>query len=315
METPDQKKAIQDVIKDLTDKDPPADRLICGDTGFGKTEVAMRAVFKVIEDGYQVAILSPTTLLSFQHFETFKSRFKNWPVSVFLLNRWTPLKERRHVLKKIKEGTGDILIGTHRILSRDIHFKKPGLLIIDEEHLFGVKSKEKIKNWHAYIDTLSLSATPIPRSFSMSLSGLRDISLILTPPLNRKAVKTFISSFNESLIKKAVLKERERNGQIIFIHNRIASIYEVERKLKEFLPSIRIRVAHGKMKNLQEKIVLDFFQQKFDLLLCTTIVESGMDFTQAGTLFIDRAEQFGLSELHQLRGRVADRKESPIAIC
>ena len=310
VETPDQKKAIQDIIKDLTGKDPPADRLICGDTGFGKTEVAMRAVFKVIEDGYQVALMSPTTLLSFQHFETFKDRFKNWPVSIRLLNRFTSLKERKTLLKEVRDGRTDILIGTHRILSRDIRFKRPGLLIIDEEHLFGVKSKEKIKNWHTHIDTLSLSATPIPRSFSMSLSGLRDISLILTPPLNRKAVHTVISPFSEGVIKKAVLKERERKGQIIFIHNRIATLDKVERRLKTLLPFVRIRVAHGKMKNLQEKIVLDFFQQKFELLLCTTIVESGMDFTNAGTLFIDRAEQFGLSELHQLRGRVG-RSEKP----
>ena len=304
IETPDQKQAIQDIIQDLTKKDPPADRLICGDTGFGKTEVAMRAIFKVVEDGYQVALMSPTTLLSFQHYETFKNRFKDWPVCIRLLNRFTSLKEKKEILQAVKEGQVDILIGTHRILSRDIHFKKPGLLIIDEEHLFGVQSKEKIKNWHTHIDTLSLSATPIPRSFSMSLSGLRDISLIQTPPLNRKAVKTFISPFNKDLIKKAVLKEIKRKGQIIFIHNRIATIYEVERKLKSLLPSLRIRVAHGKMKTGQEKIVLDFFHQKFDLLLCTTIVESGMDFTHAGTLFVDRAEQFGLSELHQLRGRI-----------
>ncbi len=304
VETPDQKKAIQEVMQDLTEKEPPADRLICGDTGFGKTEVAMRAVFKVIEDGFQACLMAPTTLLSFQHFETFKNRFQNWPVTIRLLNRFTPAQKRKELIKEVQEGRVDILIGTHRILSRDIHFKKPGLLIIDEEHLFGVQSKEKIKNWYSHIDTLSLSATPIPRSFSMSLSGLRDMSLILTPPPNRKPVKTFISPFNESLIKKAVLKEKEREGQIIFIHNRIASIYEAERKLKALLPSVRIRVAHGKMKNMQEDIVLDFFQQKFDLLLCTTIVESGMDFQRAGTLFIDRAEQFGLSELHQLRGRV-----------
>ena len=311
LETLDQKKAIQDILKDLTEKDPPADRLICGDTGFGKTEVAMRACFKVIEDGYQVALMVPTTLLSFQHFETFKNRFKNWPVSIRLLNRFVSAQEKKQIGKEIRSGKVDILIGTQRVLSRDIHFKKPGLLIVDEEHLFGVRSKEKMKNWHAHIDTVSLSATPIPRSFSMSLSGLRDISLILSPPLNRKPVKTFISHFSNDLIKKAVLKEMERKGQVIFIHNRIFSIYEVERKLQALLPSVRIRVAHGKMKHGQEKIVLDFFQQKFDLLLCTTIVESGMDWTKAGTLFIDRAEQFGLSELHQLRGRVGrSEKES-----
>ena len=303
-ETPDQKKAIEDILNDLTQKDTPTDRLICGDTGFGKTEVALRAGFKVIEEGFQVCLIAPTTILSFQHFERFKERLANWPISIYLLNRFTSTSERKHILKETKSGKVDILIGTHRILSRDTYFKKLGLLIIDEEHLFGVKSKEKIKNWHAYVDTISLSATPIPRSLSMSLSGLRDISLILTPPLNRKSIKTFISPFKEELIKKAVLKEQERKGQVIFIHNRISDIFNIENQLKNLLPSVRIRTAHGKMKNLQEKIVLDFFQEKFDLLLCTTIVESGMDFPKAGTLFINQAEQFGLSQLHQLRGRV-----------
>ena len=303
-ETPDQKKAIESILQDLTQKEKPTDRLICGDTGFGKTEVAMRAAFKVAEEGFQVCFMAPTTLLSFQHFERFKERFNNWPVFIQLLNRFTPSQERKQILKETKAGKVDILIGTHRILSRDIHFKKLGLLIIDEEHLFGVKSKEKIKNWHSQVDTISLSATPIPRSLSMSLAGLRDMSTILTPPLNRKAVETFISPFNEELIKKAILKELNRNGQIIFIHNRIATISKMEKKLKSLLPSTRIRMAHGQMKNLQQKVVLDFFHQKFDLLLCTTIVESGMDFPKASTLFISQAEQFGLSQLHQLRGRI-----------
>lgn len=303
-ETPDQKKAIEDIWNDLTQKDTPTDRLICGDTGFGKTEVALRACFKVIEEGFQVCLIAPTTILSFQHFERFKERLANWPISIYLLNRFTSTSERKHILKETKSGKADILIGTHRILSRDTYFKKLGLLIIDEEHLFGVKSKEKIKNWHTYVDTINLSATPIPRSLSMSLSGLREISLILTPPLNRKSIKTFISPFKKELIKKAILKEQERKGQVIFIHNRISDIFKIENQLKTLLPSLRIRTAHGKMKNLQEKIVLDFLQEKFDLLLCTTIVESGMDFPKAGTLFINQAEQFGLSQLHQLRGRV-----------
>ncbi len=303
-ETPDQKKAIEDILKDLTKKEQPTDRLICGDTGFGKTEVALRAAFTVVEDNFQVCLMAPTTILSFQHFERFKERLKNWPITIRLLNRFTSLQERRQILKETEEGTVDILIGTHRILSRDIHFKKLGLLIIDEEHLFGVKSKEKIKNWYSHVDTISLSATPIPRSLSMSLGGLRDISVIFTPPPNRKAVETFISPFNEGLIKKAILKELDRKGQIIFIHNRINDIHKVEEKLKTLLPSVKIQTAHGKMKNLQQKVVLDFFYKKFDLLLCTTIVESGMDFPQANTLFINRADQFGLSQLHQLRGRV-----------
>ena len=303
-ETPDQKKAIEDILKDLTGKEQPADRLICGDTGFGKTEVALRAAFTAIEDNFQVCLMAPTTILSFQHFERFKERLKNWPITIRLLNRFSSSQERKQTLKETEEGTVDILIGTHRILSRDIHFKKLGLLIIDEEHLFGVKSKEKIKNRYSHVDTMSLSATPIPRSLSMSLGGLRDMSVIFTPPLNRKAVETFISPFSEDLIKKAVLKELERKGQVIFIHNRINDIYKVEEKLKALLPFVKIQTAHGKMKNLQQKVVLDFFYKKFDLLLCTTIVESGMDFPEANTLFINKADQFGLSQLHQLRGRV-----------
>ena len=309
-ETRDQQKAIEDVLNDLTKKQNPTDRLICGDTGFGKTEVALRAAFKVIEDNFQVCLMAPTTLLSFQHFKRFQERLINWPLSIRLFNRFTSSGEKKQILKETKQGKVDILIGTHRILSRDIHFQKLGLLIIDEEHLFGVKSKEKIKNWYAHVDTISLSATPIPRSLSMSLSGLRDISFILTPPLNRKPVQTFISPFKKDLIKKAVLKELERKGQIIFIHNRISDIFKMETLLTKLLPRTRIRTAHGKMKNLQEKIVLDFYQEKFDLLLCTTIVESGMDFPKAGTLFIHQADGFGLSQLHQLRGRVG-RSERP----
>ena len=225
-------------------------------------------------------------------------------MTIRLINRFTSAKERKEILKDTKEGKVDILIGTHRILSRDIQFKKLGLLIIDEEHLFGVKSKEKIKHWYSHVDTISLSATPIPRSLSMSLSGLRDMSLILTPPLNRKPIHTFIKPFSGELIKKAVSKELEREGQIIFIHNRIADIYQIEENLKKLLPSLRIQTAHGKRKDLQEKVVLDFFQRKFDLLLCTTIIESGMDFPNANTLFINRSDQFGLSQLHQLRGRI-----------
>ena len=303
-ETPDQQKAIEDILNDLTQKDRPADRLIAGDTGFGKTEIALRAVFKVVEDGFQVGLMAPTTLLSFQHFEKFKERFKPWPITLRLLNRFTSSKEKGETLKLVKAGQVDILIGTHTLLSRDIEFKKLGLLIIDEEHLFGVRSKEKLKNRYKAVDTISLSATPLPRSLSMGLSRLRDMSAVLTPPLNRKPVQTLVSPFNEGLIKTAIQKELNRGGQVIFIHNRVRDIKEMERKLKELLPSsARIRTAHGQTKDLREKIALDFFYQRFDILLCTTIVESGMDFPNANTLFINQAEQFGLSQLHQIRGR------------
>ena len=304
IETRDQQGAIKDILADLTEEDQPADRLICGDVGFGKTEVAMRAAFKVIEDGFQVCIMAPTTILSFQHFQSFQARFQNWPFHIQLLNRFTSLSDRSQIIKSARSGTLDVLIGTHRILTRDIQFKNLGLLIIDEEHLFGVKSKEQFKHWKSSVDTLALSATPIPRSLSISLTGLRKISVINTPPLNRKSIKTYINLFNPELIKEAILKELERKGQIIFIHNRISDIHKIEDLLKQWVPSARIRVAHGQMKELQKKIVLDFFHYKFDILLCTTIVESGMDFSLAGTLLINNADEFGLSQLHQLRGRI-----------
>ncbi len=304
IETPDQRKAIYEVLEDLTKKTSPCDRLICGDVGYGKTEVAIRACFKVIEDGFQACVLAPTTLLSFQHFERFKERFKNQAIKISLLNRFTAKKEKTETLDGIKSGTIDILIGTHKALGKEVYFKKLGLLVIDEEHLFGVRSKEKFKKWQTSLDTISLSATPIPRSLSMSLSGLRNISLINTPPLNRKSIKTFINIYNADLIREAILKELSRQGQVIFIHNRISDIYKMEDQLKQIVPSARIRVAHGKMKTLQKNIVLDFFYRKFDVLICTTIVESGMDFPMAGTLFINNSDEFGLSQLHQLRGRI-----------
>ena len=303
-ETPDQRKAIQEVLEDLTKKTSPSDRLICGDVGYGKTEVAMRACFKVIEDGFQACVLAPTTLLSFQHLERFKERFNNQPVKIGLLNRFTSRKEKIETLNGIKNGTIDILIGTHKILSKEIFFKKLGLLVVDEEHLFGVRSKEKLKKWQLSLDTISLSATPIPRSLSMSLSGLRDMSLINTPPLNRKLIKTFVNTYHSILIKEAILKELDRQGQVIFIHNRISDIYQVAEDLKKTVPAARIRVAHGKMRDTQKNIVLDFFYRRFDVLVCTTIVESGMDFPMAGTLFINNSDEFGLSQLHQLRGRI-----------
>ncbi len=310
-ETPDQAQAIKDTLYDLTGKDSPMDRLVCGDVGFGKTEVAQRAAFKVIEAGFQVCIMTPTTLLSFQHFRNFKERFKNWPVHIELLNRFVSLKNTHRILENSRAGKVDILIGTHRILHNRLCFKNPGLLIIDEEHLFGVKSKEGFKHFASSIDTLSLSATPIPRSLSMSLSGLRPLSVINTPPLNRKPIQTSVHVFNKSLIQQACLKELNRKGQILFLHNRIQDIHQVAEDLKKLLPQVRIRVAHGQMKELQSRVAWDFFSHRFDMLVCTTIVEAGMDFSLAGTLFVNEADKLGLSQLHQIRGRVGrSEKES-----
>ena len=303
-ETPDQMRAIADTLNDLTACPFPSDRLICGDVGFGKTEVAMRAAFKVVEAGFQVCLMAPTTILSFQHFRNFQERFKKWPVHIQLLNRFSTPPSQKQTLKQVREGRVDILIGTHRLLSRDLQFKNPGLLIIDEEHLFGVKSKERLKLFKSSLDTLSLSATPIPRSLSMSLSGLRPLSVINTPPLNRQRISTSVHVFHMDLIRQAVEQELKRGGQILFVHNRIQDIHTVSGLLKKHLPKVRIRVAHGKMKDLQSRIVLDFFHHRFDMLVCTTIVESGMDFSLAGTLFINEADDFGLSQLHQLRGRI-----------
>lgn len=303
-ETPDQMQAIADTLKDLTECPFPSDRLICGDVGFGKTEVAMRAAFKVVEAGFQVCLMAPTTILSFQHFRNFQERFKKWAVHIQLLNRFCPAQTQKQILKQAREGRLDILIGTHRLLSRELEFKNPGLLIIDEEHLFGVKSKERLKLFKSSLDTLSLSATPIPRSLSMSLSGLRPLSVINTPPLNRQRISTTVHVFHIDLIKEAVFKELKRGGQILFVHNRIQDIHTVADTLKKHLPKARVRVAHGKMKELQSRIVLDFFHHRFDMLVCTTIMESGMDFSLAGTLFINEADDLGLSQLHQLRGRI-----------
>ncbi|MAF89927.1 MAG: transcription-repair coupling factor [Bdellovibrionaceae bacterium] len=309
VETDDQLKAMTDILSDLG-SDKPMDRLICGDVGFGKTEIAMRAAFKVLEENKQVALLVPTTVLAFQHYENFKKRFKNWPFEIRSMGRFTPKSEMAETLENLKLGHVNMIIGTHRILSKDVDFKNLGLLIVDEEHRFGVAHKEKLKQLKASVDNLSLSATPIPRTLNMSLVGIRDLSTINTAPQDRLPTRTYINRFNKGTIKTAIEAELQRNGQVYFIHNRVQSIYSRAAEIREILPDIKLEVAHGQMKDGElEKVMLRFYQGKFDVLLCTTIVENGVDNPRANTMIIDNAHHFGLSQLYQLRGRVGRSKE------
>lgn len=307
-ETEDQLKTINDVLSDMNSPQP-MDRLICGDVGFGKTEIAMRAAFKAVEDGKQVAIICPTTILCFQHSENFTKRFKDWPVKIKALNRFFSQKEIKATLEELKNGQVDIVIGTHRLLSKDVGFKKLGLLIVDEEQKFGVKHKERIRQMKVSVDTLAMSATPIPRTLNMSLVGLRDLSLITTPPIDRLPTRTFVCKFDKETFRKAIESELKRGGQVFFLHNRVHSIYAVTSELREIVPDARIAVAHGQMEEKElEKTMLAFFHQEIDVLVCTTIIESGMDIPKANTMFIDNAHALGLSQLYQLRGRVGRSK-------
>lgn len=307
-ETDDQLKTINDVLSDMT-SDKPMDRLICGDVGFGKTEIAMRAAFKAVEDGRQVALICPTTILCFQHAENFKKRFKDWPIKIKALNRFFSAKEIKATLEELKQGQVDIVIGTHRLLSKDVFFKNLGLLIVDEEQKFGVKHKERIRQMKVSVDTLAMSATPIPRTLNMSLVGLRDLSLITTPPVDRLPTRTFVCKFDKETFRKAIDSEIHRGGQIFFLHNRVHSIYAVASELREIVPQARIAVAHGQMEEKElEKTMLSFFHHEIDVLVCTTIIESGMDIPRANTMFIDNAHALGLSQLYQLRGRVGRSK-------
>lgn len=308
-ETLDQDKAISDVISDMTGP-KPMDRLICGDVGFGKTEVALRAAFKCIEDGRQVCLIAPTTILSFQHTQNFSNRMKNWPVTIRSLNRFVERSKVKKTLEELKEGKVDIVIGTHRLLSKDVEFKNLGLLIIDEEQKFGVKHKERIRQIKSVVDTLTMSATPIPRTLNMSLMGIRDLSLINTAPVDRLPTRTFICRFDKEIIRKAIESELQRGGQVFFLHNRVQSIEAIASELREILPKARIGIGHGQMEEHQlEKTMVSFFNKEIDVLLCTTIIESGMDIPNANTMFIDNAHQLGLSQLYQLRGRVGRGKE------
>ena len=302
--TADQATAIEEVKKDMEDS-KPMDRLLCGDVGFGKTEVAIRAAFKAVNDDKQVAYLCPTTVLSFQHFDTFKKRFNDFPVRVELLNRYIPEDRQRKILQDLKEGRVDILIGTHRILSKDIEYKDLGLLIIDEEQRFGVEHKERIKQLKNSIDVLSLSATPIPRTLQMSLIGIRGLSTLDTPPSNRYPVQTYVVHKNENLVREVIMRELERNGQVFYLYNNVEMIYSLARKLQRDLPYARIGVAHGQMDRKQiEDIMYRFYQNEINVLICTTIIETGLDIPNANTIIVDNAQNFGLSQLYQIKGRV-----------
>ena len=314
-ETPDQMKAIAQTKEDM-ESTRPMDRLICGDVGFGKTEVAIRAIFKAVMSSKQAAIVVPTTILAMQHYQTISERFKPYPVKVELLSRFKSAKEQKEVIKKLILGEVDVVVGTHRLLQDDIQFKDLGLLVIDEEHKFGVAHKEKLKRLKKNIDILTMSATPIPRTLYMSLSGIKDMSIINTPPTNRLPVKTFVSEFKETIIKNAINYEIEREGQVFYLYNRVESIYEFAQQLKKLLPNIRLAVAHGQMdKNQLEKIMTDFLNKEYDLLLCTTIIESGLDIPNANTMIIHDADRFGLAQLYQIRGRVGRTDRQAFCYC
>lgn len=303
-ETPDQAAAIEAVTADLQ-SGKPMDRLICGDVGFGKTEVALRAAFIAAMDGKQVAVLVPTTLLAEQHFQNFSTRFADWPIKIAELSRFRSAKEQTQSLKEMEEGKLDIIIGTHKLIQKGINFKNLGLVIIDEEHRFGVQQKEKLKALRSEVDVLTLTATPIPRTLAMSLEGLRDFSVIATAPQRRLSIKTFVSNFSKGVIREAVLRELKRGGQVYFLHNEVDTISNMLENLTDLLPEARIRVAHGQMGERDlEAVMRDFYHQRFNVLLCTTIIETGIDIPTANTIIMNRADRFGLAQLHQLRGRV-----------
>ena len=303
-ETPDQQQAIESVIGDMHSPQP-MDRVVCGDVGFGKTEVAMRAAFVSLQGGKQVAILVPTTLLAQQHFQNFSDRFADWPVKIESLSRFRSAKQQEGVLQGLSNGNVDIVIGTHKLLQESIKFKRLGLVIIDEEHRFGVRHKEHLKALRSEVDLLTLTATPIPRTLNMAMSGLRDLSIIATPPAERHPIKTFISEWNDALVREACQREIKRGGQVYFLHNEISTIDNMALKLERLMPGVRVEVAHGRTRERQlEMIMRDFYHQRFNILVCTTIIESGIDVPSANTILINRADRLGMAQLHQLRGRV-----------
>jgi transcription-repair coupling factor (superfamily II helicase) len=303
-ETDDQLSAISAIKHDM-ESTMPMDRLLCGDVGYGKTEVAMRAAFKAVQDGKQVAVLTPTTILSFQHFETFKRRFSQFPINIEMISRFRTAKEQKLIVEQVEHGKIDILIGTHRLLSKDIKFQDLGLLVVDEEQRFGVRHKERLKQLRKEIDVLAMSATPIPRTLHMSLVGLRDMSVIETPPKDRMAIQTIVAKFDEKIVRSAIEVELERGGQVYFVHNRVESIYELASRIQELVPGARVCVGHGQMGETElERVMLAFMRHEYDVLVATSIIENGLDIPLANTILINRADRHGLSELYQLRGRV-----------
>ncbi|MBI3067007.1 MAG: transcription-repair coupling factor [Deltaproteobacteria bacterium] len=303
-ETVDQQRAIDEALADMQ-KSKPMDRLVCGDVGYGKTEVAMRAAFLAVEGGRQVALLAPTTILAQQHLQTFRRRFRNHPVRVEMVSRFLTAKEIQQVLDGLAKGVVDIVIGTHRLLQKDVQFKDLGLVVIDEEHRFGVAHKERLKKLRQLVDVVSLTATPIPRTLHMSLVGIRDLSIIETPPLDRLAIQTYVTRYDERVIRDAILREIGRGGQVFFLHNRVETIDRLALKLADLVPEAKMAVAHGQMRTKDlEKVMLDFLDNKTQVLVCSAIIESGLDFPNANTIIINRADRFGLAQLYQLRGRV-----------
>lgn len=314
-ETPDQMKSILEVKSDMESQNP-MDRLICGDVGFGKTEVAIRAIFKAVTSGYQAAVIVPTTILALQHFQTIQERFKPFGIKVELLSRFKSAKEQKQILKDLTLGNVDAVIATHRLLQGDVNFKNLGLLVIDEEHRFGVRHKEKLKSLKENIDIISMSATPIPRTLYMSLSGIKDMSVINTPPKNRLPVKTFVGEFNQSQIKNAIVHELDREGQIFYLYNRVETIEEFKLQLQKIVPEAKIQIGHAQMNEKQlEKVMVDFANKEFDILLCTTIIESGLDIPNANTIIIHDCDKFGLAQLYQLRGRVGRSERQAYCYC
>jgi len=303
-ETPDQQSAIETILEDMASPQP-MDRVICGDVGFGKTEVSMRAAFIAVQSGKQVAVLVPTTLLAQQHYQNFRDRFADWPFRVEVMSRFVTPKQLKQIGEELAEGKVDIVIGTHTLLSKELKFKELGLVVIDEEHRFGVRQKEHFKKMRSELDFLTLTATPIPRTLNMAMAGLRDISIIASPPPNRHAIKTFITEWVDAQVREACLREIKRGGQVFFLHNEVKSMEKMARQLAELIPEARIEIAHGQLPERElERIMLDFYHQRFNLLLCSTIIESGIDIPSANTIIIDRADKLGLAQLHQLRGRV-----------
>ena len=315
IETPDQAKAINEVKSDM-ESSTPMDRLICGDVGFGKTEVAMRAMFKAVTSLKQVAVIVPTTVLALQHYQTISDRFKPFGINVELLCRFRSPKEQKETLKNLATGKCDVVVATHRLLQDNIFFKDLGLLVIDEEHRFGVRHKEKLKEFRENIDIISMSATPIPRTLYMSLSGIKDISIINTPPQNRLPIKSYVGEYNEQTVKNAIINELDRDGQVFYLYNRVETIEEFRLELQKLVPNARIAVGHGQLSEKQlEEVIIGFDNHESDILLCTTIIENGLDIPNANTIIIHEADKLGLAQLYQLRGRVGRSEKQAYCYC